>query len=127
MQAPECNVWIIVRAVLIAIVVVMAGTIPRNIIFAANLRYFTNFRWAVPLTGVYIWFFWQCLGAWVVDTTPDERRTSLRANPVPARVWVWALVAGWLGIGALIVALRVANRIVVLPEQQLPDLKNSRS
>src|SRR5262245_21640400 len=115
---------IVIRAVLIGMVVVMAGTIPRNIIFAANLRYFTKVPWAVPVTALYLWFFWQYLqGAWGAGETAEERRTSLRANPVSASVWVWALLAGWLGIAALVVALRIANRIVVLPQQQLPDLK----
>jgi membrane protease YdiL (CAAX protease family) len=116
---------LIIRAVLIGMLVVMAGTIPRNIFFAANLRYFTNVPWAVPLTAIYLWFFWQYLnGAWGSDDTASERRTSLRANRLSGTLWIWALVAGWLGIGALVVALRVANRIVVLPQQQLPDLGN---
>jgi membrane protease YdiL (CAAX protease family) len=34
----------------------------------------------------------------------------------------WALLAGGLGIVALVLALRVASRMVALPEQQLPDL-----
>jgi membrane protease YdiL (CAAX protease family) len=37
-------------------------------------------------------------------------------------VWAWALLAGGLGIVALVLALRVANRMVVLPQQQLPNL-----
>jgi membrane protease YdiL (CAAX protease family) len=103
--------------------VVIAGTIPRNFIFAANLRYYTSVPWAVPLTAVYLWFFWQYLkGAGPPASTAEERRTSLRANRVSGRVWAWALLAGGLGIAALVLALRVANRLVVLPRQQLPDL-----
>jgi len=45
---------VIVQAVLIGMVVVIAGTIPRNLIFAANLRYYANVSWAVPLTAVYL-------------------------------------------------------------------------
>jgi membrane protease YdiL (CAAX protease family) len=47
---------------------------------------------------------------------------SLRANRVSGRVWVWSLLTGGLGIVALVLALRVANRMIVLPQQQLPDL-----
>jgi len=36
--------------------------------------------------------------------------------------WRYALLAGGLGIVALVLALRVANRLVVLPLQRLPDL-----
>ena len=103
--------------------VLLAGTIPRNLLFAANLRYFTAVPWAVPLTAVYVWLFWRYLnGAGPPESTAAERRTSLRANRLPALVWAWALFAGALGIVALVLALRVANRIVVLPQQPVPDL-----
>jgi membrane protease YdiL (CAAX protease family) len=115
---------VVVRAVLIGMLVVIAGTIPRNILFAANLRYYAVVPWAVPLNAVYLWFFWRYLkGAGPPQSTAEERRTSLRANRVSGRVWVWALLAGGLGIVALVLALRVANRLFVLPQQQLPDLQ----
>ena len=47
---------------------------------------------------------------------------SLRANPVSGRIWTCALLSGGLGIVALVFALQVANRLVVLPPQRLPDL-----
>jgi membrane protease YdiL (CAAX protease family) len=103
--------------------VAMAGTIPRNLLFAANLRYFTSLPWAVPVTAVYLWFFWRYLqGAGPPRESAEERRSSLCANPIHGRTWAWALLAGGLGIVALVLALRVANRLVALPSQQLPDL-----
>ena len=56
------------------------------------------------------------------ESTSDLRRASLRAGPVPGRAWVWSLVAGGLALVALVLGLRLANRLVVLPAQQLPDL-----
>lgn len=96
--------------------VALAGTIPRNILFALNLRYFANLPWAVPVSGIYLWFFWKYLKA------SDDRRRLLRANPLPLRVWLWALTLGLLGIFALVLALNIANRFVVLPAQHLPNL-----
>jgi membrane protease YdiL (CAAX protease family) len=112
----------IAQAVLIGMLIVLAGTIPRNILFAANLHVYTGIPWAVPVTALYLWFFWRYLHG---DLPPSDaaaagRRTSLRANPLPARVWAWALIAGGLGIVALVLALRLANRFVVLPQQTLP-------
>ncbi len=113
----------IVRAVLIGMLVAIAGTVPRNLIFAANLHYYTGVPWAVPVTAAYLWFFWRYLnGAGPPESSAEERRTSLRANPVSGRMWAWALLAGGLGIVALVLALQVANRLVVLPQQRLPDL-----
>jgi membrane protease YdiL (CAAX protease family) len=113
----------IIRAVIIGMLVAMAGTIPRNLLFAANLRYFAIVPWAVPLTAAYIWLFWHYLnGAGDPASTAEERRTSLRANRVSGRAWRWALLSGGLGIVALVVALRLTNRLVVLPAQTLPDV-----
>jgi membrane protease YdiL (CAAX protease family) len=114
---------VIVGAVFIGMLIMIAGTIPRNLIFAANLRYYPGVPWAVPLTAFYLWFFWRYLnGAGPPEAAADERRTGLRANRVAGRVWAWALLAGGLGIVALVLALRVANRLIALPPQQLPDL-----
>jgi hypothetical protein len=113
---------IIIQAVLIGMLVAFAGTIPRNLIFAANLRY-PSLPWALPLTATYLWLFWRYLnGAGPPESTAEVRHMSLRANRVPGHMWAWALLAGGLGIVALVLALRVANRLVMLPQQQLPDL-----
>jgi membrane protease YdiL (CAAX protease family) len=117
---------VIIRAVVIGMVVAMVGTIPRNLFFAANLRFFPIVPWAVLVTAVYLWFFWRYLGgAGEPESTAEERRTSLRANRISARMWAWSLFAGGLGIVALVLALRVANRMVTLPEQKLPDFGNA--
>ena len=116
-------VAVVVRAVVIGMVIAMAGTIPRNIFFWANLRWYSRVPWAVPLTAVYLWFFWRYLrGVGPPAETAEERRTSLRANQVSGRLWCWALLSGVLGVVALVLALRVANRMVSLPVQTVPDL-----
>ena len=103
----------------------LAGTISRNVLFAANLRYGAGARWAVPVVAIYLWGFWRYLGgAGPPDYSRATRCHSLRANRVACRVWVWALIAGGLGIVWLVLALRVANRLVALPVQHLPDLAN---
>jgi membrane protease YdiL (CAAX protease family) len=102
--------------------IVFAGTIPRNILFAANLRVYPSIPWAVPATALYLFFFWRYLRGDrpFDDGTAAERRARLRANRLSARVWSWALLAGGLGIVALVLALRLANRFVPLPQQTLP-------
>jgi membrane protease YdiL (CAAX protease family) len=101
-------------------VVMLAGTMPRNALYAANLRVLVGVPWAVPLTAVYLWLFWRYLsGAGPPDRTRRCRHTSLRANHVTGRLWTWSLITGGLGIVALVVALRLINRIVALPAQTL--------
>ena len=121
--AHEGTAAIIIRAVLVGILIVFVGTIPRNIVFIANLRYFVTVPWAVPLIAVYLWFLWRYLrGDGPPDATSAERRISLRANNISGRLWAWALLSGGLGIVALVLGLSIVNRLVVLPQQGIPDL-----
>jgi len=116
---------IIVEAIAAGMLVMLAGTLPRNVLFAANLQVLPRIPWAVPAVAVYLWFFWRYLGGHAAPPdTQAFRRAALRANPVPGRVWAWSLLMGALGIVALVLALRVANQIVALPAQQLPDLSS---
>ena len=48
-----------VQAVLIGMLIVVVGMILRNLLFAANLRYFTRVPWAGPLTAAYLLFSWR--------------------------------------------------------------------
>ena len=115
----------ILQAIGIGMFVMLVGTVPRNIAFAANLRYYAGVPWAVPVIAVYLWFFWRYLkGDGPPESTRPLRRNSLCANRVSVRLWTWALIAGGLGIVGLVLALRFANHLVVLPQQQVPDLSN---
>ena len=103
----------IVEAVLTGMAVLLAGTIPRNIVFAANLRYLTRVPWAALVAALYLWCFWQYLRGWRNhDANAVWRRDRLRAKPLSARVWRRALIAGFLGLAALVVALRVLVGVI---------------
>jgi membrane protease YdiL (CAAX protease family) len=113
----------VVQAMFAGLAVVLAGTLPRNLLFAANLRHHPELPWAVPLAALYIAAFWGYLaGFGPPASTSALRRASLRARALPPRLWAWSLLAGGLGIVALVLLLRVANRLVELPRQALPDL-----
>ncbi len=117
---------VIGRAVVVGMLVMLAGTIPRNLLFAANLHYYSGVPWAIPVTAAYLWFFWRFLGgAGPPVSNAEVRRAGLGANRVSARGWLWALIAGTLGIVALVLALRLVNTVVALPQQRLPDLSGT--
>jgi membrane protease YdiL (CAAX protease family) len=112
-------------AVVVGMLVVAAGTIPRNLLFFANLRYYASVPWAVPASAIFLWYFWRYLdGDGPPESNSQQRRASLRANRISAKAWIWSLIAGVLGIVALVLALRVANRLVVLPQQEVPGLSH---
>jgi len=115
----------VILAVLAGILVVAAGTLPRNLLFLANLHYWATIPWAVPVSAAYLYLFWRYVGgAGPPESTARQRREGLRANRISAEGWIWSLVAGTLGLVALVLALRVANRMVMLPQQQVPDLSH---
>lgn len=113
------------EAIVYGILIVLAGTIPRNILFAANLHYFPDLPWAsLPIT-IYMWFFWNYLnGSWSPASTSMQRHVLLKAHRISKKVWLWSILAGGLGIISLVLALKLLNRLIVLPIQQLPDLTN---
>ena len=111
------------QAVLIGLLVAAAGTLPRNLLFLANLRFHPEVPWAVPIAGLYIWLFWRYLdGTGPPGETSQTRRLALRARSLPLRLWAWSLLAGTLGIVSLVVALGLLNQFVSLPVQSAPEL-----
>jgi membrane protease YdiL (CAAX protease family) len=111
------------QAVLIGMLAMLAGTLPRNLLFWANLHVYSSVPWAVPLIAVYLWFFWRFLGgAGASASDASWRRASLRANRLRGELWMWSLIAGGLGLVALVFGLRIANQMIVLPQQAVPDL-----
>src|SRR5262245_19793252 len=113
----------ILKAVVVGVVIVLVGSMARNLLWVANLNALTAVPWAVPAMAVFLYFFWRYLnGSGPPPETSQYRRMSLRANRLPASLWAVSLIAVGLGIVALVLALRVANRMVALPEQPLPDL-----
>ena len=113
---------VIVRAVLTGSLLTTAGTIPWALLASANQLFWTSVPWAVPLTVLYLWLYWRYLGgAGWPKSTAEARRMNLRAHALSSAVWGAALLAGVLGLVAVVLLLRVLSRLVTLPQQQLPD------
>jgi membrane protease YdiL (CAAX protease family) len=114
---------VIVRAVLTGSVLGAVGTTPWALLVAANMKFFPSVPWAVLPTILYLWFFWQYVqGAGWPRSTAESRRTNLRAHRLSADVWGCALLAGGLGLVALVLFFRVMNRLVTFPQQQVLDI-----
>lgn len=114
---------IVVRGVLTGTVVATAGTVPWALLASANSKHGSAVPWAVPPTALYLWLFWRYVrGAGWPRTTAEARRTACRANRLSDEVWGAAMIAGILGLVALVLLLRVMNRMVTLPPQPSDDL-----
>jgi membrane protease YdiL (CAAX protease family) len=105
-----------------AVLVLLAGNLPWagfgriSGLLGWNLRVGTTLPWAVLPAALYLWVYWRFIsGAWGAMPGAAQRRANLRANRLPARIWVGALAAGAVGFGALLAFLGLAARLVQLP------------
>lgn len=114
-----------VRAALTGLAVAAAGAAPWTLLVSANSKHWSSIPWAVPPTALYLWLFWRYVrGAGPPRSTAQARRATSRANRLSDDVWGMALLAGGLGLVAVLFLQGVMSRVVALPEQQ--DLDASR-
>jgi len=90
-----------------------------------NLRITPQIPWAVAAMAFFLYLLWQYLGGkWWPHTTSGARRTYLRARPVPARVFAWVMIVGFLSILALSGLWIILFQIVRMPANVLPDISS---
>jgi membrane protease YdiL (CAAX protease family) len=112
---------IIVRAVITGLALSAAGGFPWSLLAGLNLRVFVRVPWAILPMGLYLWAYWRYLGgAGPPRSTAELRRTCLRANRLSSDLWPLALLAGVLGLAALLPLLSIASRLVRLPVESQP-------
>jgi membrane protease YdiL (CAAX protease family) len=113
---------VIIKAVLTGVFVASVGTIAWALLVKANLKFFPGVPWSVIPAAFLLWIFWRYLrGEWWPKLTSETRKKNLRANRISGDVWVSAIFAGIIGLAALLLFMRVMNRMVKLPQQQLTD------
>ena len=81
----------VIQAVVAGMLVMLAGTIPRNILFEANLHFFPGVPWAVPAVAVYLWGFWRYLSG---DGPPPRLPDDVRVEAARRYIQNFELVTG---------------------------------
>lgn len=100
------------RAILSGFVVSLAGTTPWAILVSLNARYVSTIPWAVLPAAAYLWLFWRYVrGEGRPRSTSAARREQCRANPLSADVWAAAILAGIVGLAALVAFMNVFSRV----------------
>lgn len=100
---------------------VLAGGIWTALLIS-NLLISPAVPWSIIVMCLLLWLMWQYLGGrWPPRSTSASRRRYLRADPVPAQVFAWALVAGLLAIAALAGLWIVLSQLANLRGAVLPD------
>ena len=106
---------VVVRAVLLGCLFLFVGGMFTSPLLFANITFWPNVPWSVPLLAIWMWAYWQYLsGRWWPRSTSEDRRVALRANPLPRRVWIWALTAGYLAMASSYALHWVVGRLMPL-------------
>lgn len=106
-----------VRAIFLGFVILMVGGSVSGALMVANLKLAP----AIPLffgaTVLWLWLFWRYVrGHGWPRSTSDRRRDMLRARNLSPRAWGWALVAGGLGLAAVMGIAFITYRFAALPD-----------
>jgi membrane protease YdiL (CAAX protease family) len=108
-----------VRAVIAGFVAATFGGLPWAILISANTKHWPAVPWAVLPAAAYLWLYWKYVRGWGWPASNSEsRRTMCRANRVPREVWPTAIVAGIIGLTAVVLLQSITSRLVTLPQQR---------
>ena len=108
----------ILRGILVAELVVTIGTIPPSVAVILNLRTSPSIPWMLVVTAAWLSFFWWYVtGHGRPRSTQEARRRDVRAPSLSKRAWIWALIAGTLGITGTIAMAFVTARLAQLPRE----------
>ncbi|MDP4261829.1 MAG: type II CAAX endopeptidase family protein [Bacteroidota bacterium] len=114
---------LIVRAILTGGIAAAVGTFTWSLLVQANLKILPGVPWSIFPASFFLWIFWRYLqGKGWPRSTSEIRKTNLRANRLSGDVWASAIFAGILGLIALLLFMRVMNRMIRLPQQEVADL-----
>jgi len=109
---------VILRAIIVGELVVSIGGVPPELAIVANLRTSPRLPWLLVVTAIWLWLFWWYLsGRGWPTRTAEMRRRDLRGGPVPGRVWIWALIAGALGILSTLGLAATITRLANVPHE----------
>jgi len=92
-------------------------------LLVTNLQSTPAVPWSVPVMAFLLWLAWSYLGGrgWPRSTS-EARRRYLRANRKPARIYLWAWIAGVFSVIALAGYWIVLFQLVKMPPNVFSDV-----
>lgn len=95
----------------------LTGSLPWGPLFSGNLRAGVTLPWAVVPMALWLGAYWKVVsGAWGDSPSRPERRRHLHARPLSWALWRWSIAAGLVGLATILALLRLAARLVALPD-----------
>ena len=107
----------ILAAAGMAVLVLLAGSLPWGPLIRLNLRAGITTPWAVVPMAVYLGAYWMVVsGRWGGTANGAQRRTTLHANSLSWPLWCASIAAGLVGFGTILALLALMARLVALPD-----------
>lgn len=107
---------VVVRAALVALLILNVGQAPPMLALLANLRLAPRVPLFLPVTVIWLWIVWRYLnGSWWPRGTSEQRHGDLRATTLSGRVWLWSFLAGLLGMASVMSLALLTGRLATLP------------
>lgn len=118
MQKLWARLPVLLRASVVAFLILSIGQLPPGLFLAIGLKLTPRFPWWLVPTIVWLWLFWLYLdGHWWPPSTAAPRHDNLRGGRLPARVWLWSLVAGGLGMISVLAVALLTGLVADLPSK----------
>ena len=117
------DMLVIIKSISLGVIMVTLGTGPWAVMVGLNVKHSPSIPWAAIVMPFYLWLYWKfAAGRTWPTSNADARRNLCRANAVSSDAWVTTMIAGLVGLWALVQFQNVYARLVTLPTGQADDL-----
>lgn len=114
---------VIFKSIFFGLVMVTLGGGPWAVMVALNIKHSPDFPWAAIVTPFYLLIYWKfSTGRTWPASNAEVRRNMCRAHAVSSDAFVITMIAGLVGLWALIQFQGIYARLVTLPTEQPEDL-----
>ena len=109
------KVPVIIRGILLGLLILITGQLPTGLIFF-NLQFAPSIPMFFPIILIWLWVFWRYLKGWGWPaSTAQIRSQNLRAHKISAKVWLWSLLGGGVGLMSVLGLTFVISHHFELP------------
>jgi membrane protease YdiL (CAAX protease family) len=113
---------VIVQAILSGIGMAALGVIPWSLLASLNLRYGRDVPWAIIPTAIYLKFYWRFASGTLGPRAATGKLYKLGRTGLPRKdAWGEALMAGVLGLFAILLFQGLSARLMHMPQQSTAE------
>lgn len=115
---------VIVRAILSGMVMAALGVVPWSLLASLNLRYANEVPWAIIPTALYLRLYWRFASGALLSNANASQLPRLSRTGLPRNdAWGEALMAGILGLFAILLFQGLSARLMHLPQQSTAEFE----